>query len=238
LGEEVFTIASVKKFTDHAVPNQLRHIARAVVHPSNVDIDASRSSLNRRLAPDRGMSPYDYYKTRKSELYCYNRKDVKTMAGWVVTVPADLPDTEHDRFFDAVYAFLSGRYGESNVVDAIVHKDEAGSPHLHFCFIPVVPDNKHGGEKICANDLLNPKELQRFHPLLQKHLDSLGIGAGVCTGVTAARGGNITVDELKNKRNRDWEQNRNRNWNHERNSEYTDSRWYTNDNTIIYYKET
>ena len=42
------------------------------------------------LSPDRGMSDYDYFLQRKSELYCYKRDEVKVMSGWVVTAPKDL----------------------------------------------------------------------------------------------------------------------------------------------------
>ena len=31
---------------------------------------------------------------RKKELYCYNRKDVKVMAGWIVTVPKNLKESD------------------------------------------------------------------------------------------------------------------------------------------------
>ena len=34
------------------------------------------------------MTEYDYYLQRKSELYCYNRDDVKVMAGWNCNGPA------------------------------------------------------------------------------------------------------------------------------------------------------
>ena len=59
---------------------------------------------------------------------------------------------------------------------------------------------KHGGEKICANDVLNKKELRNFHPDLQRHLKNDGIDAKVMTGITKAQGGNKTVDELKAER--------------------------------------
>ena len=41
------------------------------------------------ISPDRGMTEYDYFLQRKSELYCYNRNDVKVMVGWIVTAPQD-----------------------------------------------------------------------------------------------------------------------------------------------------
>lgn len=192
-------MASVEKFTMAAVVNQLRHIERTIAHPANEDIDTTRADLNYTLAPDRGMSSYEYFKQRKSELYCYGRSDVKVMAGWVVTAPKDLPQEQHEVFFKAVYDFLADKYGEQNCVQAVVHQDEV-QPHLHFCFIPTTPDKKHGGEKICANSVLTKAELRNFHPALQKYLKEKGINARIMSGVTAAQGGNRTVQEMKKER--------------------------------------
>lgn len=191
-------MASVDKYAMSAVVNQLRHNERTTQNPSNADIDVSRTDLNYMLSPDRGMTSYDYFKQRKAELYCYNRSDVKVMAGWIVTAPKDLPLKEHAAFFRESYNFMSERYREENVVSAAVHMDESGQPHLHFYFIPAVPDRKHGGEKICANDILNKRELRNFHPDLQRYLNKKGIDAKVLNGATA--GGNRTVKELKMER--------------------------------------
>lgn len=201
-------MASVKKFTIHAVVNQLRHNERAIANPSNEDIDPTRKNQNYALTPDRGMSSYDYFKKRKAELYCYSRDDVKVMAGWIVTAPKDLPSDQLESFFKNTYDFLVERYGEENCVQAIVHNDESGQPHLHYCFIPAVPDTKHGGHKICANDVLNRKELRNFHPDLHKHLKANGIHANIQSGITDAQGGNRTVSQLKQERTRQFEHDR------------------------------
>ena len=167
--ESEITMASVEKFSAGAVRNQLRHNRREIEHSGNPDIDPSRQGQDYVLSPDRGMSDYDYFLQRKSELYCYKRDDVKVMAGWVVTAPKDLDPEHYGDFFYATYDFLENRYGEENVVQAIVHDDEGGQPHLHFCFIPVEEDLKHEqGYKICANDVLDRRELRNFHPDLQR----------------------------------------------------------------------
>ena len=171
-------MASQKKFTHSAVVNLVRHVERETVNPSNKDIDTTRSHLNYSLSPDRGMHPYSYYLERKSQLYCFRRDNVKTMVGWVVTAPRNLPSEQHQRFFQEIYLFLENRYGLENTVLAVVHQDES-QPHLHFLFIPAVPDLKRGGEKICANDLITRTELRDFHPALQKHLRDLGIQANI-----------------------------------------------------------
>lgn len=56
------------------------------------------------------------------------------------------------------------------------------------------------GEKVSARDLLNRKELNSFHPDLQRYLTGKGLNANVYTGVTRAQGGNITVEQLKAQR--------------------------------------
>lgn len=100
-------MASVEKFTDAAVTNQLRHNAREIITNSNKDIDKARTHLNYSLTPERSLSPRAYYTARKQELYVYGRKDVKTMAGWIVTAPKELttPEEEHE-FFISTYNFL------------------------------------------------------------------------------------------------------------------------------------
>ena len=180
-----------------AVPAQLRHNARAVANPSNVDIDPERSHLNVSLLAPREVSDYDYFLQRKAELYCYGRKDLKVAASWVITAPEDLRPKQEMDFFRETSQFLQDRYGAENAIQSIVHYDEGGRPHLHYVFIPVVPDPKHGGEKICANDVLNPKELRCFHPALQKHLKDAGIDCHVLTGITQEIGGSISVKDLK-----------------------------------------
>ena len=90
-----------------------------------------------------------------------------------------------------------------------------GQPHLHFCWIPVtkvdqsklVRKNSDGEiykthsemglyeEKICAKEVLNRTELQRFHNDLQKYLSDNGIKGKVLNGATKGKG--YTVAQLK-----------------------------------------
>lgn len=226
-------MASVGKYTLHDAVQILRHNSRQIKNPSNHDIYKPLSKENYQLHPDRGMSDYEYLKQRKSELYCYDRKDVKVIAGWIVTCPAEVTDPEQQkRFFQSTYDFLTSRYGgERNVVQAYVHYDEGkrvklvnkdgspaldkdgkqktelkcGRPHLHYVFVPTVKDDKHEqGEKICCKDVVNKFDLTTIHQDLQKHLKNNGVQGKVLTGITKANGGNRTVGELK----REWEKDR------------------------------
>lgn len=195
-------MASVKKLTHVAVRNLLRHHDREILNNSNKDIDDDRSYNNYELI-NRDVHSWDYYQNRKAELNCYNREDVKTMCEWVVTAPQNMPETYQREFFQKTVEFLNERYGADNCIKATVHMDEAQA-HLHYDFIPAAPDLKHGGYKICANDILNRSEMRNFHPQFQKFMDEQGIpGAQVHTGVTAAQGGNRTVKEMKAERNRE-----------------------------------
>lgn len=192
-------MASVKKLTHSAVRNLLRHHDREIQNNSNKDIDNERSDNNYELM-SREIHPWDYYNQRKAELYCYNRENVKTMCEWVVTAPKNMLVEYQREFFEKTVEFLNNRYGTDNCVRATVHMDEA-QPHMHYDFIPAVSDPKHGGFKICANDVLNRHEMRNFHPQFQKFMDEQGIpGAKVHTGVTAANGGNRTVKEMKAER--------------------------------------
>lgn len=190
-------MASVAKFDMGAVPNQLRHNERLIANPSNPDIDPERSSKNYSLLAPREISSYDYFLERKAELYCYNRADIKVMASWIVTAPIDLAQEQEDLFFEKTNEFLQKRYGAENAIQSIVHYDEGGQPHLHYVFIPVTEDLRHGGEKICANEVLTRKELRCFHPALQKYLNEAGVDCNIMTGITQEIGGSISVKDLK-----------------------------------------
>jgi hypothetical protein len=158
-------MANVKKIPQNAVERLLKHNNRELKNDSNKDIDSKRTQFNKVLTPKRESSDYEYYKKRLNEVYVYNRPDVKTLASFVVTLPKEITDPlEQERFFQCTYDFLEKRYGENNVIQAVIHRDEGktekvrnrftgkiekdengqpitkivGQPHLHFCWIPTV----------------------------------------------------------------------------------------------------
>lgn len=198
-------MASVQKFRAAGVAQELRHNLRETQHcKCNPDIDPEREQYNDyNLGPDRSCTPYQYYKQRLDELYIYDRsrKDINTAFGWIVTLPAEVTDLETEqRFFETVSDFLLDRYGPENCVSIAVHRDEAGQSHLHYIGIPVVENNMRSPdhpeeEKLCCKEVINRRELQQFHPDLQKYLSDAGLDVQVHSGVTA--GQNRTVDDLK-----------------------------------------
>lgn len=187
----------VEKYTKTAVGHMLRHYNRTALNCGNEDIDRLRSGLNYNLSPARGMVDVDYYKKRLAEVKCQNRADVKTLCDWVITLPKmDFAEEEERLFFQSAYDFMEIRYGEKNIISAWIHKDEAGQPHMHFCFIPVCMDKKKHIEKVSAKEVITRHELKVIHKEMAMHLNQIiGYDVGILNGATT--GGNKTVAELK-----------------------------------------
>ena len=73
-------MAQFKKLTQSEVYNELQNNAR--------NIHAPYTFLN--LTPHRSVSDYEYFKQRKSELYCMNRADINVLVVWIINAPKDL----------------------------------------------------------------------------------------------------------------------------------------------------
>lgn len=196
-------MAHVAKYTAAAVGHMTNHYGRSSddgVKRSNENIDPKRTHLNYNLAPDREGGQVAFLQRRLSQVKVQKRADVNVLCDWVVTLPQGnyTPDQER-AFFQRSYDFLSAQYGESNVVSAYVHMDET-QPHLHFAFIPVVPDRRRGGEKVSAKECITRANLNSFHSDFQSYLDAHGEPGlfPVINGATA--GGNRTVKELQAER--------------------------------------
>ena len=190
-------MANYAKFTKGAMGHMLRHYERAkdengeYIKFGNQDIDPSRTHLNYNLAPEHNQLQFIH--DRLDEVYCMKRKDVNVISTWVVTAPKDLDPNREDDFFKAAYAFLEKKYGKENVVSAYVHKDEK-SAHMHFCFMPVVADQKRGF-KVSAKECVTLKDLQYFHEEMQHHMIRQGLSCSIVNEATVE--GNKSIKELK-----------------------------------------
>ncbi len=139
---------------------------------------------------------------RLSEVRIFNRGDVVHCFEWLITLPKEVEISSQKSctdesivFFQESLEFMKNRYGEKNIISAVIHNDET-TPHLHLLITPVIPDKKNGGEKLCCKNVLNRKELITFHPDLSKHLkEVMGYDVGVLNGATD--NGNKTVQRLK-----------------------------------------
>lgn len=192
-------MAHVEKFTRAGCAQLFAHYERREGRKyGNQEIDRDKSYLNFNLAPCRNLSQNDYLQKRLNEVRVLNRKDVKVMCDWVVTIPKELKGERPDYqevFFRHAYDFLEEKYGKENVISAYVHMDET-TPHMHFSFIPVTRDKKRGDLKVSAKEVLTRKELQGFHSDLQLRMrERMGRDLSILNDATV--NGNKTVAELK-----------------------------------------
>lgn len=193
-------MASLCKATKGVSGNLFDHYERKEnIKFKNQDIDKTRSYLNYNLAPNKNLSQREILNNRLSEVKVLKRDDVNVTCNWVITLPKTIKENskEEKLFFQESYNFLKNRYGEKNIISSYVHKDEV-TPHMHFCFIPVVIDKKKKIEKVSAFELITKKELNSFHKDLSNYLNNyFKKDIGVLNGATA--NGNKTVLEMKNK---------------------------------------
>lgn len=186
-------MAHMMKHTKASCGHMFAHFDRKAEHISNENLDRTRTPLNYNLATHQQMDQGEFVRQRCSEVHCQNRKDVNVMVSWVITAPKDLQVEQEKDFFQASYDFLEKKYGKENVVSAYVHMDEA-TPHMHFAFVPVVPDERRG-YKVSAKECVNKAHLATFHEELQKYLQENEIGAKILNNAT--REGNKSIRTLK-----------------------------------------
>ena len=193
-------MANYAKYTKPAMGHMLKHYERAkddqgeYLKFGNQEIDLERTGQNYNLAPKRDKSQLDFIHERLDEVHHLKRADVNVMCTWVVTAPKDLTKEQEEDFFKETYSFLKDKYKEENIVSAYVHMDET-TPHMHFCFMPVVFDQKKQRNKLSAKECVTRNDLQHFHEELQQHLDEKGISCNVLNEAT--REGNKAIKELK-----------------------------------------
>lgn len=188
-------MAHFAKFTKGATGHMFEHYDRSKNNlPDNIKPELTH--LNYNLADEFQPLPQDeFLRKRLGEVRCQRRADVNVMCDWVITKPQDVPENETKKFFQLTFDYLCYRYGEKNVISAYVHMDET-TPHLHFSFIPVVPDKKRDGYKVSAKECVTRHDLQLFHADLQGYLESnLDHEVGILNGKTVE--GIRSVQELK-----------------------------------------
>lgn len=212
-------MAHVAKYTRGGIQGLSIHLDRKTSNHSNKDIDASKTHLNYDLNQTAGDTISRLNK-RLEQVYCMNRKDVKPVADWIVTLPKELEDKtadEQKEFFQETKNFLDKQYGEENNISANVHLDET-TPHMHYAFVPVVYDKKKEREKVSAKLVLTRNHLKTFHDDLDKHLKAKiphiyerGVVNGQTVGVesvkelkqlkTQEKALNAEIDKLTKQRN-------------------------------------
>lgn len=164
-----------QKFKFSGMGQMFAHVNRdnyTVRKYGNESIESAKTYLNKHL--DAGS--LERLQKRLSEVSHMKRDDLVVCIGAVVTLPQELCNSDRDtqlRFFEVCKSYLDFRFGKQNCVYATVHYDET-TPHLHYGFVPVVTRERkyrakdkagqtYKQERICANDVMTKKMLERFH---------------------------------------------------------------------------
>lgn len=208
-------MAEFSKYGSYSIGRLLLHNNRTPddgVQHSNEAIDNERTVFNYHYKKG---TPKDIQK-RLSELFVMKKENTTVLGEMIVTMPNDVRKEDEREFFRAVYDFYCNDFGEENIMNAVVHKDET-QPHIHIDFIPVLKGepnytsiqginainewkNEHNGElpleRLCCKDLITKKYLSEMHIRLSEAVkERLGYAVSILNGATA--NGNRTVLQLK-----------------------------------------
>ena len=127
---------------------------------SNPQIDSERTRNNYRFTPHFGKTYTEFINGRIKELGLSPRKDAVVMNSFVLgsdkTFFDGLAKIEQYNFFSDCYKFFAERYGEENIIAAVVHNDET-TPHMHFNLMPITPDGR-----LCSKQLFDKSQLQQL----------------------------------------------------------------------------
>lgn len=146
----------------------------------NANIDPERSKDNYDIL--RREEPYQYYKERQAELDKERvektgqslRKDAVRACSLVVYLPEEKEDrgASYERnFFMGCLDYAREQFGEKNIIQAVVHKDE-NRPHVHIVCIPCTKEPDRQGreyERVSFKDAFNRRDFKEMHPKLQEH---------------------------------------------------------------------
>ena len=137
---------------------------------NNPQIDCARTRNNYNVIK-RQCSYTQHINRRITELDLPTkvRKDAVLMCSFVVGSDREffksLSVQEQEKFFADCTRYFADRYGEENIISAVVHVDET-TPHLHLNLIPIADG------RLCAKHLFDRKALQElqtdFHSVVGK----------------------------------------------------------------------
>lgn len=170
-----YVVCHVQKFKSGDVKGLQLHNQREREHSKNKDIDKSKSDLNYDLHNAEDINYNHKVKAILEQNYKGKRavrKDAAIMTSTIVSSDGEffknLSVEDQKRFFEESYKYFKQRYGESNIVSAVVHMDET-TPHMHLCAVPLTSDGRLSGKEIISRG--NLREIQDELP---RHLQDKG----------------------------------------------------------------
>ena len=162
---------------------------------SNPQIDSERTKNNYRFTPYFGKTYTEFINGRIKELGLSPRKDAVVMNSFVLgsdkTFFDGLAKVERYNFFSDCYKFFAERYGEENIIAAVVHNDET-TPHMHLNLIPVTKDGR-----LCSKQLFDKPQLQQ---LQTDFYEAVGKRWGLQRGKEGSQQKHLSTAEYKAKK--------------------------------------
>lgn len=165
-----YAIVRNEKLTRNKAKGRYIHNERKTRGHSNKDIDSERTHLNYYFKKNELSYIKEFEKLQKENNLKGNiKRNSIIMCEMIFTSDRDFFDDigekEIKRYFEECYKFICNykNLGESNIISAVVHRDE-GTPHMHLVFIPVVhTKDKEGNQidKICARDFWKGRDSYR-----------------------------------------------------------------------------
>ena len=161
----------------------------------NPQIDSERTKNNCRFTPHFGKTYTEFINGRIKELGLSPRKDAVVMNSFVLgsdkTFFDGLAKVEQYNFFSDCYKFFAERYGEENIIAAVVHNDET-TPHMHLNLMPVTKDGR-----LCSKQLFDKPQLQQ---LQTDFYESVGKRWGLQRGTEGSQKKHLSTAEFKAKK--------------------------------------
>ena len=162
---------------------------------SNPQIDSERTRNNYRFTPYFGKTYTEFINGRIKELGLFPRKDAVVMNSFVLgsdkTFFDGLAKVEQYNFFSDCYKFFAEKYGEENVIAAVVHNDET-TPHMHLNLMPITSDRR-----LCSKQLFDKPHLQK---LQTDFYDAVGKRWGLQRGKEGSQKKHLSTAEYKAKK--------------------------------------
>ena len=162
---------------------------------ANPQIDSERTRNNYRFTPYFGRTYTEFINGRIKALGLSPRKNAVVMNSFVLgsdkTFFDGLAKIEQYNFFSDCYKFFAERYGEENVIAAVVHNDES-TPHMHLNLMPVTKDGR-----LCSKQLFDKPQLQQ---LQTDFYEEVGKKYGLQRGKEGSQKKHLSTAEFKAKK--------------------------------------
>lgn len=163
------------KANDTAVNGLQRHNERVPGQKhSNERIDDSRTSDNvflKKADSKFNTSVNDVIKNKRKGGIKGVRKDAVRMVEATVQLSGkvlDMSEYEQEQVLRDSYEWLKDKFGEDNVISAVIHKDETNM-HLHFDFVPI-EDGKLNAKAIISKPRLKKYQTDFLKNLKENHV--------------------------------------------------------------------